>query len=307
MHHEQDMRKMGGLRRHIPFTFWMMVIGTLALTGFPFTAGYFSKDAIIEASFASQRAGAVYGFLCVVVAAALTSFYSWRLIFLTFFDAPHRHGAHTPEAQPAAEHDSNVHDEPQGDHGHEPPHESPPVMLVPLAVLAVGALVAGLAFRSVFAGSGYEGFWKGALYLASSNHILKDMEDVSAVVSSLPSIMMVVGFLIAYYMYIVDPQAAPRLARQHRILYEFLLNKWYFDEIYDFLFVRPAFWIGRLFWKGGDGRIIDGIGPDGVAARVIDITRGAVRLQTGYVYHYAFAMLIGVAAFLAWYFLGGVR
>ncbi|MBV9704872.1 MAG: hypothetical protein JO163_19280 [Methylobacteriaceae bacterium] len=133
------------------------------------------------------------------------------------------------------------------------------------------------------------------------------MEKVPGLVSLLPSVMMIVGFLVALHMYILQPFAARQLAEQQRLLYRFLLNKWYFDELYDLIFVRPAFWLGRLFWKGGDGRIIDGIGPDGVAARVIDAARGAVRLQTGYVYHYAFAMLIGIAAFITWYLFGGAR
>ncbi|MBV9636017.1 MAG: NADH-quinone oxidoreductase subunit L, partial [Methylobacteriaceae bacterium] len=215
MHHEQDMRKMGGLRKQIPFTFWMMVIGTLSLTGFPFTAGYFSKDAIIEAAYASQRPGAAYGFLCVIVAAALTSFYSWRLVFLTFFDAPHVAGAHDIETQPAEEHDETVHHEPgdhhgEGTHGHgsHEVRESPLVMLIPLAVLAVGAIGAGFAFRHWFVGEGFADFWKGALFSAPTNHIREEMEKVPGLVSLLPSVMMIVGFLVALHMYILQPFAA---------------------------------------------------------------------------------------------------
>jgi NADH-quinone oxidoreductase subunit L len=303
MHHEQDMRKMGGLRKEIPFTYWMMVIGTLALTGvgIPFTsigfAGFVSKDAIIEASYVSQRPGAVYAFLCVVVAAGLTSFYSWRLIFMTFFGERHASGdAHHGHSA------SDAH----ADHAHAA-HESPPVMLVPLAVLAFGAVVAGVAFRHVFIGGGFEGFWKEALFLAPDNHILEQMETAPWLVSLLPTLMMLGGFGVAYFMYLVQPGAPRALAEQNPLLYRFLLNKWYFDEIYDFLFVRPTFWLGRLFWKGGDGFIIDGLGPDGVAARVIDVTRNVVRLQTGYVYQYAFAMLLGAAAFITWFLLGGIR
>jgi len=318
MHHEQDMRNMGGLRKDIPFTYWMMLIGTLALTGvgIPFTsigfAGFVSKDAIIEAAYVSQRPGAVYAFLCVVVAAGFTSFYSWRLIFMTFFgerrsmaDAHgHAHGA-------IHEDDAHAHDEPLPDdhgHGHDhTPHESPQVMLIPLAVLALGAVVAGFAFRHFFIGGGFEGFWKEALFLAPDNKILEQMETAPWLVSLLPTLMMAGGFVVAYYMYIVEPGAPRALAQQNPILYRFLLNKWYFDEIYDFLFVRPAFWLGRLFWKGGDGFLIDGLGPDGVSARVIDVTRNVVRLQTGYIYHYAFAMLLGGAAFITWFLVGGIR
>jgi NADH-quinone oxidoreductase subunit L len=313
MHHEQDMREMGGLRKDIPFTYWMMVIGTLALTGvgIPFTsigfAGFVSKDAIIEAAYASQRPGAVYAFLCTVIAVGFTSFYSWRLIFMTFFgERGARRVAHVADDHGHAAADDHAHD----DHGHghdHVPHESPPVMLVPLAVLALGAVVAGIVFRHWFIGSGFEGFWKNAIFLAPDNHILEEMETAPWLVSLLPTLMMLGGFGIAYYMYIAQPSAARALAEQNPILYRFLLNKWYFDEVYDFLFVRPAFWIGRLFWKGGDGFIIDGLGPDGVSARVIDVTRNVVRLQSGYIYHYAFAMLLGFAAFVTWFLIGGIR
>jgi len=179
-------------------------------------------------------------------------------------------------------------------------------MLAPLAVLAVGATFAGMAFRYLFIGGGFESFWRQSLFLGPDNHVLEDMEHVSAWVSLSPSLFMLGGLLVAYYMYVVDRTAPQRLAADFPSLYRFLLNKWYFDELYDFLFVRPAFAIGRLFWKGGDGAIIDGFGPDGVSARVLDVARSAVRLQTGYVYHYAFAMLLGAAALTTWYLFGGV-
>ncbi len=313
MHHEQDMRAMGGLRREIPFTFWMMVIGTLALTGvgIPFTsigfAGYVSKDAIIEAAYASHGAGATYAFACVVVAAGLTSFYSWRLVFMTFFGERGDWAA----SLGAGAHGQDVHahgDHAHGGHGsHHAAHESPIVMLVPLAALALGAAFAGVAFRSWFIGGGFEGFWKHALFLGPGNKILEDMETVPWLVSLSPTLMMAGGFLVASYMYMVNRAAPKALADANPLLYRFLLNKWYFDELYDFLFVRPAFWVGRVFWKGGDGFLIDGFGPDGVSARVLDVTRNVVRLQTGYVYHYAFAMLIGVAIFVTWYLFGGIR
>ncbi len=304
MHHEQDMRAMGGLRREIPFTFWMMMIGTLALTGvgIPFTsigfAGFVSKDAIIEAAFASHRYGAIYGFLCTDIAAGLTAFYSWRLMFMTFFGARGDWSASLPGV-----HDGDGH----GDHGHgdHSAHESPLVMLAPLAVLALGATVAGTVFRYLFIGGGFESFWRQSLFFGPDNHLLEDMEHVPALVSVSPSLFMLGGLLVAYYMYVVDRTAPQRLAADFPALYRFLLNKWYFDELYDFIFVRPAFAIGRLFWKGGDGAIIDGFGPDGVSARVLDVARNAGRLQTGYVYHYAFAMLIGAAALTTWYLFNG--
>ena len=186
-------------------------------------------------------------------------------------------------------------------------HESPMVMLVPLAVLAFGAVFAGMAFRNGFIGAGFEGFWKHALFLSKDNKILEEMESVPRLVSLMPTLMMLGGLALAYYMYVVDKTVPAALARSNPLLYRFLLNKWYFDELYDFLFVRPAMWLGRLFWKGGDGFIIDGFGPDGVSARVLDVTRNVVRLQTGFVYHYAFAMLLGVAALATWYLFGGVH
>jgi len=309
MHHEQDMRNMGGLRKDIPFTFWMMTIGTLALTGFPYSAGYYSKDAIIEAAYAAggHSSAATYGFLMTLLAAGLTSFYSWRLVFMTFFGqraahAGHGHDAHAHDDHAHAAHDDHAH----GDHGHgdHTPHESPLVMLIPLALLAFGAVFAGIAFNGNFLGHHFAEFWKGAI---KETHIMHAMHEIPHVVGYLPTAMMIGGFLVAVWFYIWKPGTAARLANANPVLYRFLLNKWYFDELYDYLFVRPAFWLGRLFWKGGDGRIIDGLGPDGVSARVLDVAKGAVRLQTGYLYHYAFAMLIGVAAFITWYLIGGVR
>jgi NADH-quinone oxidoreductase subunit L len=308
MHHEQDMRRMGGLRTEIPITFWMMIIGTLSLTGvgIPFTlfgfAGYVSKDAIIEAAFASHRFGATYAFWCVVIAAAFTSFYSWRLVFMTFFG----HRGNWAGSLPPETHDDHAHD----DHGHlddHAAHESPPVMLVPLGGLALGAVVAGVVFRYWFIGGGFEDFWRNSVSVGPGNHILEEMEHVPPLVSVSPTLMMLGGLFVAIYMYLVDRAMPKRLADLFPALYRFLLNKWYFDELYDAIFVRPAFAIGRFFWKGGDGAIIDGLGPDGISSRVLDVTRGAVRLQTGYIYQYAFAMLLGVAAAATWYLFGGAR
>lgn len=277
MHHEQDIWKMGGLKDKIPFTYATMVIGTLALTGFPLTAGYFSKDAIIEAAYATHNPLMGYAFATTVVAAALTSFYSWRLIFVTFHGSPH-------------------------DRSHyEHAHESPLVMLVPLGFLAAGSILSGYPFKDLFAGEGVAAFFRDSLKFAESNHILHDMHSVPYWVAIAPTVMMALGFLVAWHFYIRKPELPFELARQHEPLYKFLLNKWYFDELYDLIFVRPTLWLGRLLWKGGDGWLIDGFGPDGVSARVLDVTRNVVRLQTGYLYHYAFAMLIGVAALITWF------
>ncbi|TIU91011.1 MAG: NADH-quinone oxidoreductase subunit L, partial [Mesorhizobium sp.] len=283
---EQDMRNMGGLRTLIPKTYWMMVIGTLALTGVGIpvtvigTAGFFSKDAIIESAFAAHNPMAGLAFVLLVVAACFTSFYSWRLIFMTF------HG------QPRASHEVMHH-----------VHESPPVMLVPLYILAAGALFAGVIFHGAFIGEGYAEFWKASLFTLPENHILHDMHEVPLWVKLAPFVAMLIGFAIAWQFYIRAPEMPKNLAAQHRGLYAFLLNKWYFDELYDLLFVRPAKRLGHFLWKTGDGTVIDGLGPDGVSARVVDVTNRVVKLQTGYLYHYAFAMLIGVAAFVTWMML----
>jgi NADH-quinone oxidoreductase subunit L len=318
MHHEQDMRNMGGLRKHIPFTAAMMTIGTLALTGFPLTAGYFSKDAIIESAYAAHTGYASsYAFILLVIAACFTSFYSWRLYFMTFegkarWGQGHGHG-HDDHAHPAHAqddhahvthgHDDHGHSHGEHGHGHHSPHESPLVMLIPLALLAIGALAAGLVFKEAFIGHDYDHFWKGALFTGKDNHILHAMHEVPKWVALSPFVAMVVGFLVAVWFYVLDPSMPGKLAAQQPLLYRFLLNKWYFDELYDAIFVRPAKWLGRFLWKKGDGMVIDGLGPDGVSARVVDVTNRVVRLQTGFVYHYAFAMLLGIAGLVSWYLL----
>ncbi len=179
-------------------------------------------------------------------------------------------------------------------------------MTIPLAVLAFGALFAGLIFKNKFIGEGMDAFWGHALAHGPDNHIMHDIHHVPALVSYAPFIMLVLGFVIAFWMYIRRPELPGALAAQQPSLYRFLLNKWYVDEIYDAIFVRPAKKFGLFLWKEGDGRIIDGFGPNGVAARVVDVTRGVVRLQTGYVYHYAFVMLIGVAGLISWYLMSGL-
>ena len=252
MHHEQDIRNMGGLKDRIPFTYIVMVIGTLALTGFPLTAGYFSKDAIIESSYVSQNPLGFYGFLMTVVAAGLTSFYSWRLIFKTF------------------------HGEPHDQEHHEAAHEAPLWMLIPIGILAAGSLLAGFPFKELFAGHGVEEFFRELLKMHP--HVIEEMHHIPQTIAFLPTVMMALGFLVAWLFYIRRPYLPVELANQHQMLYQFLLNKWYFDELYDVIFVRPAKWIGRFLWKKGDGFVIDGFGPDGVSARVLDITRNVVKI-----------------------------
>ncbi|HLG84199.1 MAG TPA: NADH-quinone oxidoreductase subunit L [Bradyrhizobium sp.] len=278
MHHEQDIRNMGGLWRKIPYTFAVMCIGTLALTGFPMFAGYFSKDAIIESAYASHNPFGTYAYILTIGAAGLTSFYSWRLIFKTFFGEPHDQ-----------EH-------------YEAAHESPLWMLVPIGVLALGSIFSGFPFREIFAGQGVEEFFRESVKM--NPHIIEDMEQMPRLLGWLPFLMMVGGFLLSYLFYIRRPYLPVELAEQQPLLYNFLLNKWYFDELYDLIFVRPAKWIGYTLWKRGDGWLIDGFGPDGVSARVLDVTRNVVKIQTGYLYHYAFAMLIGAAGLITWFMFG---
>ena len=285
MHHEQDMRNMGGLRSKIPVTWAMMLIGTLALTGVGIPhlagfAGFHSKDAIIEAAHAAHTPGN-YAFWLLVVAALMTSFYSWRLMFMTFY------------GKTRAEHETFKH-----------AHESPPVMLIPLGVLAVGAVVAGVLFAPQFIGYHYKEFWGSSIYELPGKDILHHMHEVPEWVLWAPFIAMLAGFALAWLYYIKAPHLPEATAKAFRPLYLFLLNKWYFDELYDRIFVRPLMALGHFLWRRGDGTVIDGT-IDGTAASVGWATGRIVKLQTGYVYHYAFVMLVGVAVFVTWFFLAG--
>jgi NADH-quinone oxidoreductase subunit L len=277
LHHEQDLRRMGGLRKVLPFTWAMMLIGTLSLTGFPFTAGFVSKDAIIEATYAAHSWVGNYAFVLTLIAAVLTSFYSWRLMFLAFEGRPRE-----PKEVLA--------------HAHEPPW----TMGAPLVVLAIGALLLGGLFFHLFIGSGQAEFWRGSLVTHTGEHHAVPLWVVLA-----PTIAMALGLAVAWYFYLTNPLIPFGLAKRFRGAHQFLLNAWYFDALYDFLFVRPAKRLGRFLWKTGDGTIIDGIGPDGVAARVIDITNRVVKLQSGYIYTYAFVMLIGVVLIITWFMFAG--
>lgn len=282
MHHEQDMRKMGGLRKKIPVTFWMMTIGTLALTGFPYTAGYFSKDIIIEAAYASDSWGSGFAFFAGVTAALMTSFYSWRLIFKTFFG------------------------EPKGDvHTHDHAHESPWVMLMPLILLAGGAIVAGFVFKEFFVGHDRFAFWSGALFTVDGD-VLDKAHEVPGWVIASPFVAMLLGFLLAVQIYIRKPGTSTEIRSTFSGAYNFILNKWYFDQLYAFLFIKPAFWLGRFFWKQGDEKTIDGCGPNGISALIYAIAGRVRQLQSGYVYHYAFAMIIGLALFVTWFMTSGL-
>jgi NADH-quinone oxidoreductase subunit L len=287
MHHEQDMRKMGGLAPRLRFTWTMMLIGTLSLTGFGIPhiagfAGFYSKDTIIEASYVVATPHQ-YAFWALVITAFMTAFYSWRLMFLTF------HGETRADMQT-----------------YKHAHESPPLMLVPLAILAFGAVAAGAA-TPFFVGSAEADFWGKALFESADNHILHEMHEVPDWVSWAPTIAMAGGTLIAVIYYILVPALPALMARVFRPLYLFLLNKWYFDELYDAIFVKPTFWLANFLWKVGDIAIINGI-IDGTAAGVYRVTARAVRLQTGYIYHYAFTMLVGLALLISYFmFMSGGR
>ncbi|MGI3168161.1 NADH-quinone oxidoreductase subunit L [Pseudooceanicola sp. C21-150M6] len=351
MHHEQDMRNYGGLRKKIPLTFWAMMIGTLAITGvgIPLThigfAGFLSKDAIIESAYAGTMGG--YAFWMLVIAALFTSFYSWRLIFLTFYGTP------------------------RGDkHAHDHAHESPTVMLIPLGVLALGAIFSGMLWYGSFFGdhnkvnaffgipahheaTAEEGHAEeaaetaaahgtteeahgteethateapaeghgeahgadhagmapqGAIFMAPENHVMDEAHHAPVWVKISPFIAMTIGFVIALWFYILNPAMPAQTAQAFQPLYLFLLNKWYFDELYNFIFVKPAFWIGKTLWKRGDTGTIDG-GINGLAMGIIPFfTRLAGRAQSGYIFTYAFAMVIGIAVFVTWMtMLGGAE
>jgi NADH-quinone oxidoreductase subunit L len=316
MHHEQDMRKMGGLWKLMPITYAVMMIGTIAITGVGLPgvelgfAGFYSKDAIIDAAYTASlghNGAAAFAFVISVFAAGLTSFYSWRLIFMTF----HGHakwghadavlGVHG-SAEPT--HDSHGHDahghDAHDDHGHGgAPHESPWVMLVPLLALSVGAIFAGKAFVEHFVGEERGEFWKGAIFNGAANHVLDHAHALPAWVVWAPLTVTAIGFVGAWYVYIVREGWGAEIAARRGPLWTFLYNKWFFDELYDAIFVRGAKALGDLFWKGGDQKIIDGFGPNGVAAVSALVGRSAGRAQTGYVYHYAFVMLLGVAGLLS--------
>jgi NADH-quinone oxidoreductase subunit L len=309
MHHEQDMRFYGALRKEIPFTFWVMLIGTLAITGVGILgvgfAGYHSKDAILESAYASGSTHGVLAFWAGAIAALLTSFYSWRLMFLTFWgkarwgasehiqhalhgDADHpdeEHGDSSKEAQMPAEGTGGYH-----------PHESPLSMLIPIGLLAVGALASGFIFSHTFLESA--GFWSGSI--AYNEHLMHAMHEVPVWVKYSATVVMLIGLAIAWNNYIRNPAAAAGFVRQFPGIHAFVKNKWYFYELYDFLFVRPAIWLGRLFWKGGDEGTIDRFGPHGAAFAVGVGNRVTYRFQSGYLYSYALVMLLGLIGAASW-------
>jgi NADH-quinone oxidoreductase subunit L len=310
MHHEQDMRKMGAIWKLMPVTYAVMLIGTIAITGVGIPhldlgfAGFYSKDSIIDAAYVAGQSSplASFAFIVGVFAAGLTSFYSWRLIFMTFHghakwghDDHAAHGDHASGAQIETHSEPDVSDH----HGHDhAPHESPWVILLPLLLLSVGAIGAGYAFVEHFVGAERAEFWRGAIFTLPTNHILDQVANVPEWVVWAPLTVTAIGFIGALYVYVLKEGLGARIAANNGPLWKFLYNKWYFDELYDFVFVKGAKALGDLFWKGGDQKIIDGLGPDGVSAVSAIVGRGAGRIQSGYVYHYAFVMLLGVAGLL---------
>ena len=279
MSDEQDIRKMGGLAKKIPLTATLMWIGSLALAGVPPFAGYYSKDAILEAAWAAESGVGAYGFWCLLIAAFLTAFYSWRLLILTF------HG------KTRADH-----------HTFEHAHESPPVMTVPLILLAVGAVTTGWFFHEQLIGEEWGHFWGAAIVNGPANHILHAMEDVPHWVSFAPTVAGAIGIAVAYALYMGMPAVPGMLASAFRPIYLFLLNKWYFDELYNAVIVRPLLCLARVLWQTGDATIIDGV-PNGLAAMTTGGSGRVARMQTGSIAVYAFTMVIGVVALVTVFLL----
>jgi NADH-quinone oxidoreductase subunit L len=279
MSDEQDMRRMGGLARVIPITCTMMWIGNWALAGLPLMSGAFSKDAIISATYASGTGIGMYAFVCTVLAAFLTAFYSWRLLFMTFH-GPSRADPHVLEHA----------------------HESPWVMLGPLVVLSIGAIFAGRLLDNWFIGADWQHFWNGAIFNGPHNDVMENLDHVPGWVEHAPLVFAVLGLATAYVMYIANPLLPVRLAQSFGGIYRFLLNKWYFDELYDFILVRPFIALARLLWQVGDVTIIDGV-PNGLAELTTEGSREAVKIQTGSLAVYAFVMLIGVVVLIGIFML----
>ena len=279
---EQDIRKMGGLYKLIPTTWIVMLIGTLGLTGAPLMSGYYSKDGIIEAAFVSTTQGHNYAFYLLVFSALLTSFYSWRLIFLTF------HGKNNISKDIF----SKI-------------HESPKVMLFPLFVLTFFTIFSGAYFVDYFMSYDYQFLWKDSIYLLPSNHVIEAIHHVPKWVKYSPLLMMIIGLATSFIFYILFPSIPRYLANTFNPIYKFLLNKWYFDELYEFLFVSNIKKLGAFLSNIGDKKIIDGFGPDGISSRVLYFAKQIGKLQTGYIYHYAFAMLFGLTVFISYFFLKG--
>ena len=275
VHKEQDIRKMGGISHFVPITHLMMIVGTISIMGFPFTSGFYSKDAIIEAAYLSHSSFSNYAYLLITAAVIMTSFYSWRLIFLVF------NGKSRMEEEKL----STV-------------HESTSVMTVPLMILALGALFFGFLFKNYFIGDYSESFWDHSISVHHEEH-----HYIPFYIYYLPILLGFLGLFVAWYIYLRNTKIASDIVKMNKPLYEFLLNKWYFDELYNYLLVKPAIAIGRILWKFLDEYIIDGFGPNGIASSVINLSNRARKIQSGYIYHYAFAILIGLSLLITFFII----
>ena len=269
---EQNINNMGGVWKKLPYTYSLMVIGTLALTGFPFLSGFYSKDAIIEFAYLKGNTTGYYAAGIGILTAFLTSIYSWRLMFKTF------HGEYNNKEIKIEE-----------------THESPLVMLIPLIFLAVGAIFAGITFKELFIGDeGLEYFWRDSIFF------LKPLstEHPPLWFLILTPILVIISIPTAYYLFLKNKNLTNQIVKVNQPLYQFLLNKWYFDELYENLFVKPSKRIGLFLWKFFDLKIIDGFGPDGISALIKKFSIKANKFQSGYIYQYAFIMLLGFSALL---------
>ncbi|MNJ31005.1 NADH-quinone oxidoreductase subunit 12 [compost metagenome] len=315
MHHEQDMRKMGGLWKLLPVTYATMMIGTIAITGLGMPgvggfAGFYSKDSILESAYAAATTGhsaaGMFAFVIGISAALLTAYYSWRLVFMTFHNKPawkedghHSADDHASHAQLETHSEPLDGDDAHGHHGPLKPHESPLVMIVPLLLLSIGAVFAGMIFAPHFIGHHEGEFWRGAIFVGEANHVLHESHNVPTWVKWAPLIVTLLGTAIAFWIYVLKEGVAKQWAERKGPLWTFLYNKWFFDELYDVVFVKGAKALGDFFWKIGDVKVIDGLGPNGAAWASLKSGGWLSRFQSGFVYFYAFVMLIGVAAFLA--------
>jgi len=280
MHDEQDLRKMGGIWRKIPFTYATMWIGSLALAGVPFFAGYYSKDMILESAFASNVAFANYAYWMGIVAAFCTAFYSWRLIIMAF------HG----DCRNTAQVFKGV-------------HESPKIMTIPLFILAIGAVLAGyLGYKAGMVDATLE-FWQGSIVINPANNVLEDAHNIPFIYKKMPLLVGIVAIAFAYLVYMFRQSLAAAIASAIRPLYNLSANKYYVDEIYDYLFVKPAKWLGRVYWLAVDVSTIDKFGPNGFANLTKRFAGAVSKLHSGYLYHYIFVIVAGLAVLFGGYLI----
>ena len=273
---EQDIREMGGVWKKLPYTWILMLIGTLALTGFPFLSGFYSKDAIIEFAYLKHSIVGYSAASVGIITAFLTAIYSWRLLFLTF------HGKYNNKKISL-----------------EKTHESPIIMLIPLIILGIGAVLSGILFKDFFIGKDSTSFWQDSIFFINElSH-----EHLPLWLLLITPIIVTIAIPVSYYYFIKNPKILENFKSSYNKIYNFLLNKWYFDEIYEFIFVKSLKKLGDLFWKKGDEKTIDRFGPDGISKVVKYISNKAIKFQTGFIYDYAFVMLIGLSALITYLIL----